>query len=206
MATAAMGIFNQATTTAQGLTGSKGAQAADSTTGSSGTSGSNGSSDAGSGSATISANDFLTLLVTEMQNQDPTATQDPNEYINQLVEVNSLQQLIGINQTLTTDLGAPPTSTGNGTAGQAAGATAGAADDAGASTAGGQTAGQKNSLLSALQSVGGSGATTSQAATNARPNGNLSVPGVNPSALRVAHALDGRMRGVSAANGFSGIH
>ncbi len=47
-----------------------------------------------SDSATISANDFLTLLVTEMQNQDPTATTDPNEYINQLVQVNSLEQLI----------------------------------------------------------------------------------------------------------------
>ena len=56
-------------------------------------------------SATISANDFLTLLVTEMQNQDPTAETDPNEYINQLVQVNSLEQLIDINQTLTTDLG-----------------------------------------------------------------------------------------------------
>jgi flagellar basal-body rod modification protein FlgD len=41
--------------------------------------------------ATISSNDFLTLLVTEMQNQDPTATTDPNEYINQLVNVNSLE-------------------------------------------------------------------------------------------------------------------
>src|ERR1700678_4336760 len=28
----------------------------------------------------ISANDFLNLLVTEMQNQDPTADVDPNEY------------------------------------------------------------------------------------------------------------------------------
>jgi flagellar basal-body rod modification protein FlgD len=54
-------------------------------------------------SATITANDFLTLLVTEMKNQDPTANTDPNEYINQLVQVNSLQQLISINQTLTTD-------------------------------------------------------------------------------------------------------
>jgi flagellar basal-body rod modification protein FlgD len=54
-------------------------------------------------SASISANDFLTLLVTEMKNQDPTANTDPNEYINQLVQVNSLQQLISINQTLTTD-------------------------------------------------------------------------------------------------------
>jgi len=50
--------------------------------------------------AGISANDFLTLLVTEMQNQDPTADTDPNEYINQLVNVNSLEQLISINQTL----------------------------------------------------------------------------------------------------------
>src|SRR5205814_9488334 len=54
-------------------------------------------------SATITANDFLTLLVTEMKNQDPTANTDPNEYINQLVQVNSLQQLISINQTLSTD-------------------------------------------------------------------------------------------------------
>ena len=52
------------------------------------------------GSASITANDFLTLLVTEMKNQDPTANTDPNEYINQLVQVNSLQQLISINQTL----------------------------------------------------------------------------------------------------------
>lgn len=50
--------------------------------------------------ATIAANDFLTLLVTEMKNQDPTANTDPNEYVNQLVQVNSLQQLISINETL----------------------------------------------------------------------------------------------------------
>ena len=42
--------------------------------------------DDSSASTTISANDFLTLLVTEMQNQDPTADTDPNEYINQLVQ------------------------------------------------------------------------------------------------------------------------
>ncbi len=35
-----------------------------------------------------------------MKNQDPTATTDPNEYINQLVQVNSLEQLIQINQDL----------------------------------------------------------------------------------------------------------
>jgi flagellar basal-body rod modification protein FlgD len=67
-----------------------------------------GSGSAGSDSASISANDFLTLLVTEMKNQDPTANTDPNEYINQLVQVNSLEQLISINQTLTTDSSANP--------------------------------------------------------------------------------------------------
>jgi flagellar basal-body rod modification protein FlgD len=46
------------------------------------------------------------LLVTEMQNQDPTAQTDPNEYVNQLVQINSLEQLISINQNLATVLGA----------------------------------------------------------------------------------------------------
>jgi flagellar basal-body rod modification protein FlgD len=52
-------------------------------------------------SASITANDFLQLLVTELQNQDPTANTDPNEYINQLVQVNSLEQLIQISQNTT---------------------------------------------------------------------------------------------------------
>ena len=58
-------------------------------------------STASTDNSTITANDFLTLLVTEMKNQDPTQPTDPNEYIQQLVQVNSLQQLIGINQGIT---------------------------------------------------------------------------------------------------------
>ena len=60
----------------------------------------------------ITANDFLTLLVTELKNQDPTANTDPNAYVDQLVQVNSLQQLIQINQntTGTTDPTTAPTS------------------------------------------------------------------------------------------------
>jgi flagellar hook assembly protein FlgD len=53
----------------------------------------------------ITSSDFLKLLVTEMKNQDPTQTTDPNAYIQQLVGVNSLQQLISINQ----ELGTTPT-------------------------------------------------------------------------------------------------
>src|SRR5665213_2381850 len=56
---------------------------------------------AAANSSTITANDFLTLLVAEMKNQDPTAPTDPNAYISQMVNVNSLQQLIGINQGVT---------------------------------------------------------------------------------------------------------
>lgn len=71
-----------------------------STEGSSGTT-SSASSSSGSGSSTITASDFLTLLVAEMKNQDPTQPTDPNEYISQMVDVNSLQQLISINQGIT---------------------------------------------------------------------------------------------------------
>lgn len=50
--------------------------------------------------ASVTANDFLQLLVTEMKNQDPTANTDPTTYISQLVQVNSLEQLVEINQEL----------------------------------------------------------------------------------------------------------
>ena len=60
--------------------------------------------------STISSNDFLSLLVTEMKNQDPTQPTDPNAYIQQLVGVNSLQQLIAINQDFTNP---PATGTGS---------------------------------------------------------------------------------------------
>ena len=95
----ASAIFHHAVTAGQALAGNS-LTPLDS--GSTGTGGSSGSGDS-TGSATITANDFLTLLVTEMQNQDPTADTDPNEYINQLVQVNSLEQLIDINQTLSGD-------------------------------------------------------------------------------------------------------
>lgn len=53
------------------------------------------------GASTITSNDFLTLLVSELKNQDPTQPTDPNAYISQLVGVNSLEQLIDINKGLT---------------------------------------------------------------------------------------------------------
>ena len=104
---AAAAIFNHAMTAAQSLMSPSATPSSSSVAATADTS-STSSSD--TSSATISANDFLSLLVTEMQNQDPTADTDPNEYINQLVNVNSLEQLIDINQNLSTALGNSSTS------------------------------------------------------------------------------------------------
>ena len=76
---------------------------------------SSGSSDSSpTSTATITANDFLQLLVTELQNQDPTADTDPNEYVDQLVQVYSLQQLIQIDQNTE---GSASSSSGSGSSG-----------------------------------------------------------------------------------------
>jgi len=162
---AAAGIFNQQPiTAAQALTGKAAAPMDDPTSGS-------GSSSSTSDSATITANDFLTLLVTEMQNQDPTAQTDPNEYIDQLVQVNSLEQLININQTLT-----------------------GALDPSSSSSTDTAAAGSASRASALAASPAAAASSASHAATPAavQAPGNLSVPAARPAALRVAHALDGR--------------
>jgi len=186
---AAAGILAHQGTAVQALTDGKVTPMASSTTGSTGS-----TSDASGDSATISANDFLTLLVTEMQNQDPTADVDPNEYIDQLVQVNSLEQLISINQTLNTDLGAPASSTASNATDQSADATAaatGARPATAASTSRSGTAASALSSMPGLESTPSAGSALQSFAARLAP-GNLGVPASNPSAERVAHALDGR--------------
>lgn len=135
-----------------------------------------GSSSTADSDAGISANDFLTLLVTEMQNQDPTADVDPNEYIDQLVQINSLEQLISINQNLATVLDAA-SSTPTGKVKSASSA----------QTPGENGSSASSSAVAAVQSARAS----SQPAT---VRGNLSAPGAAPAARTVAHALDGHAR------------
>lgn len=89
-----------------------------------------GSTGASTNQATITANDFLTLLVTEIQNQDPTTQTDPMQYITQLVGVNSLEQLVQINQTLTTATGSATTTGGAVSSPSPAAATSAAAKSA----------------------------------------------------------------------------
>jgi flagellar basal-body rod modification protein FlgD len=67
-------------------------------------------------SSMISSTDFLTLLVTQLKNQDPTQPSDPTAYVSQLVGVNSLQQLIDVNKQLSS-LGGSTTGTSTSTTG-----------------------------------------------------------------------------------------
>ena len=59
--------------------------------------------------ATLNSNSaeqtFIKLLVTELQSQDPTQPMDPTQMVGQMFQMNQLQQLININQTLSTALG-----------------------------------------------------------------------------------------------------
>ena len=142
--------------------------------------------------STISANDFLTLLVTEMKNQDPTANTDPNEYINQLVQVNSLQQLIGINQTLTTAY--PAKASAHASTGPSASVTGQAvslATPASAMAAKGTSAPMKGAGQIGSISADPNPAPGIHSIRARIAEGNLSVPVAKPAAQRVALALSG---------------
>ncbi|MBZ5653731.1 MAG: hypothetical protein LAO56_00475 [Acidobacteriia bacterium] len=52
-------------------------------------------------------NTFLTLLVTELKSQDPTAPMDATQMVAQMLSMNQLNQLISINQILQNTFGAP---------------------------------------------------------------------------------------------------
>ena len=88
------------------------------------TTGSSSPSDSGSDSNSLSATNlgstFLELLAQELQNQDPTSPVDPTQMVGQIISLNQLDQLIGINQTLTDaadgTTSAPSTGTGSGDA------------------------------------------------------------------------------------------
>jgi flagellar basal-body rod modification protein FlgD len=56
----------------------------------------------------LTGDSFLTLLTAQLKSQDPTAPTDPTEFVGQLVQFNSLEQLIQINSNLQQAL--PPSS------------------------------------------------------------------------------------------------
>ena len=129
-------------------------------------------------SSSISSNDFLTLLVTEMKNQDPTAQTDPNAYVNQLVQVNSLQQLIEITENISGALTHSSGGTNPGTSKSVPARMAGVPDQSTAATWTEKSGGSHPSPVSAMPV--------------STVSGNLGVPAGNGAAQRVAHALSGR--------------
>jgi flagellar basal-body rod modification protein FlgD len=84
--------FTPAITAPVQAQGASSARAADSSSSS--------SSASGTDSSSSLQTTFLNLLVTELQNQDPTQPVDPTEMVSQMVSLNQLDQLISINQTL----------------------------------------------------------------------------------------------------------
>ena len=76
------------------------------------------SSDGGLGST------FLSLLAQELQNQDPTAPVDATAMVGQMISLNQLQQLIDINQSLTSSTTSTTEKTKSGAVQAAAASTA----------------------------------------------------------------------------------
>jgi flagellar basal-body rod modification protein FlgD len=72
------------------------ARAASSKASAASTSSSSSTSNAGTDLGTT----FLSLLAQELQNQDPTAPVDPTAMVGQMISLNQLDQLIGINQAI----------------------------------------------------------------------------------------------------------
>jgi flagellar basal-body rod modification protein FlgD len=99
----------------------------------SGTTGTNSSSGSGSSGTsspttptnTLNGDSFITLLTAQLQAQDPFNPVDPTTFMNELVQFNSLQQLIDINTQLTS-LSSSGAS-GSGTANRSAAAASAAA-------------------------------------------------------------------------------
>ncbi|APG27322.1 hypothetical protein A7E78_05370 [Syntrophotalea acetylenivorans] len=52
------------------------------------------------GSSSLGKEDFLTLLVAQLQNQDPLNPSDPTEFTAQLAQYSSLEQLMSVNENI----------------------------------------------------------------------------------------------------------
>ncbi len=62
------------------------------------------SSSSSAATPTVDYNSFLTLMVAELKNQDPTAPSDPTQYLSQLASFSSVGQAIQTNTKLDTIL------------------------------------------------------------------------------------------------------
>jgi flagellar basal-body rod modification protein FlgD len=91
------------------------------TSGTTGTSGSSTSSTANSTDQLTNEGTFLQLLVAQIQNQDPLNPADSIQFIGQLVQFSQLEQLLSINQGVTTLAGDVSGNSGTSGAGNTSG-------------------------------------------------------------------------------------
>jgi flagellar basal-body rod modification protein FlgD len=127
-------------------------------------------------SATSLQETFLNLLVTELQNQDPTAPVDPTEMVGQLVSLNQLDQLISINSTLS---GLANPTSGASTAVQPATASPLSAAVS-ASVPGSQAFNSTSAAAAALQQLQTTNARTASMNSLMNLYGNMGAPAQNP--------------------------
>jgi len=57
---------------------------------------------AGANSATVEKDEFLKLLITQLQHQDPLEPMDNAEFVSQVTQFSSLEQLISIREAVET--------------------------------------------------------------------------------------------------------
>jgi flagellar basal-body rod modification protein FlgD len=140
-----------------------------------------------------------------MQNQDPTAQTDPNEYINQLVQINSLEQLISINQNLATVLGAASSPTTPTTPTSPTVPAKGLKPVSQPPTTIGRLrhTPPASSIGSGLSSKPTSNASVK--AAGSAGHGNLTPPQISPASRTVARALDGHRAPGLQSHGFRDI-
>ena len=111
-------------------------------------------------SVTSLGSTFLQLLTQELQNQDPTAPVDSTAMVGQMISLNQLDQLAGINTTLTNEF---PTAAGATTAtGSTAGSTPGLQSESGAATAAAKQSSISAAVQAALQALIAGAATNAQ--------------------------------------------
>ena len=139
----------------------------------------NSSSSSGSLSVDNLGSTFLSLLSQELQNQDPTQPIDPTAMVGQMISLNELDQLITINQTLST-------------------ATGGTASSGASSQSATQAVGDKT----AAASSNAAGSSAAQAAANAAAS--LAAPNAAGALLAGSPAAVGTPSQISNLNSLYG--
>jgi flagellar basal-body rod modification protein FlgD len=94
----ANGTGSSGTTGTVGSTGTTGTGSAGSTTGTGGTS----AASAASSATTLGGTDFLTLMLAQLKNQDPTSPVDSNEFLSQLASLSEVQGITQLNTSFAT--------------------------------------------------------------------------------------------------------